>query len=213
MGLLKKPPLGALCLKGPVRCSGTLPKENPEAALADSVRLRVWICSGMKVVVVMWVFLKSLICSSAWRVGKVSMSSGVKSIDEVENCLWGLSSSVQRLFTRLWRCSRSISLSSWGMRKTRGTTHHRHLCWAEVSQGDQHCSGSTRHNWLELALGWRCPECHQQAPHCLKPGGQSQTEADPYTTATFKPWIQTTKLKAPLVEFQEKARSELGGLD
>lgn len=146
MGLLKKPPLGALCLKGPVRCSGTLPKENPEAALADSVRLRVWICSGMKVVVVMWVFLKSLICSSAWRVGKVSMSSGVKSIDEVENCLWGLSSSVQRLFTRLWRCSRSISLSSWGMRKTRGTTHHRHLCWAEVSQGDQHCPGSTRHN-------------------------------------------------------------------
>lgn len=127
MGLLKKPPFGALCLKGPVRCSGTLPKENPEAALAESVRLRVWICSGMKVVVVIWVFLKSLICSSAWRVGKVSMSRGVKSIEEVENCLWGLSSSVQRLFTRLWRCSRSISLSSWKAKRGKTTTTNHSL--------------------------------------------------------------------------------------
>ncbi|MEE6522926.1 hypothetical protein FKM82_021577 [Ascaphus truei] len=53
IGLLKNPPLGALCLKGPVRCSGTLPKEKPEAALEDKVRLRVCICSGIKVVVVM----------------------------------------------------------------------------------------------------------------------------------------------------------------
>lgn len=34
-GTLKKPPLGALCLKEPVRCSGTLPKRNQKAALAD----------------------------------------------------------------------------------------------------------------------------------------------------------------------------------
>lgn len=40
------------------------------------------------------------------------MSRGVKSAEEVENCLWGLSSSVHRLLTRRCRCSKSISLSS-----------------------------------------------------------------------------------------------------
>lgn len=127
MGLRKKPPLGALCLKGPtppVRWSWRTPPppppkpaENPAAALAERLRLRVWICSGMKVVVVMWVLRKSLICSSAWRAaGSASMSRGVKSTEEVENCLWGLSSSVHKLLTRRCRCSRSISLSScrWG---------------------------------------------------------------------------------------------------
>lgn len=123
MGLRKKPPLGALCLKGPtpVRWSWRtpppppLPKpaENPAAALAERLRLRVWICSGMKVVVVMWVLRKSLICSRAWRAaGSASMSRGVKSTEEVENCLWGLSSSVHKLLTRRCRCSKSISLSS-----------------------------------------------------------------------------------------------------
>lgn len=129
MGLRKKPPLGALCLKGPIppvrwswRTPPPLPPllkpaENPAAALAERLRLRVWICSGMKVVVVMWVLRKSLICSSAWRAaGSASMSRGVKSTEEVENCLWGLSSSVHKLLTRRCRCSRSISLSScrWG---------------------------------------------------------------------------------------------------
>lgn len=128
MGLRKKPPLGALCLKGPtppVRWSWrtpppALPKpaENPAAALAERLRLRVWICSGMKVVVVMWVLRKSLICSSAWRAaGSASISRGVKSTEEVENCLWGLSSSVHRLLTRRCRCSRSISLSSCRWRR------------------------------------------------------------------------------------------------
>lgn len=126
MGLRKKPPFGALCLKGPtppVRWSWRTPlplpkpEENPAAALAERLRLRVWICSGMKVVVVMWVLRKSLICSSAWRAaGSASMSRGVKSTEEVENCLWGLSSSVHKLLTLRCRCSRSISLSScrWG---------------------------------------------------------------------------------------------------
>lgn len=40
------------------------------------------------------------------------MSRGVRSTEEVENCLWGLSSSVHRLLTLRCRCSRSISLSS-----------------------------------------------------------------------------------------------------
>lgn len=40
------------------------------------------------------------------------MSRGVKSAEEVENCLWGLSSSVHKLLTRRCRCSKSISLSS-----------------------------------------------------------------------------------------------------
>lgn len=122
MGLRKKPPFGALCLKGPtppVRWSWRTPlplpkpEENPAAALAERLRLRVWICSGMKVVVVMWVLRKSLICSRAWRAaGSASMSRGVRSTEEVENCLWGLSSSVHRLLTLRCRCSRSISLSS-----------------------------------------------------------------------------------------------------
>lgn len=124
MGLRKKPPLGALCRKGPtppVRWSWRTPPplvkpvENPAAAaLAERLRLRVWICSGIKVVVVMWVLRKSLICSSAWRAaGRASMSRGVKSAEEVENCLWGLSSSVHKLLTRRCRCSKSISLSSY----------------------------------------------------------------------------------------------------
>lgn len=87
IGLRKNPPLGALCLKGPVRCSGTFPNENPEAALVDRLRLSVCICSGIKVVVVICVFLKSLICSRVCLVGNVSMSSGVRSTDEEENCL------------------------------------------------------------------------------------------------------------------------------
>lgn len=154
MGLRKKPPLGALCLKGPtppVRWSWRTPPppppkpaENPAAALAERLRLRVWICSGMKVVVVMWVLRKSLICSSAWRAaGSASMSRGVKSTEEVENCLWGLSSSVHKLLTRRCRCSKSISLSSCRRGKGREGVGRR--------RGSS--DGRREGNWKEYEVG------------------------------------------------------------
>lgn len=142
MGLRKKPPFGALCLKGPtppVRWSWRpppKPEENPAAALADRLRLRVWICSGIKVVVVMCVLRKSLICSRAClAAGSASISRGVKSTEEVENCLWGLSSSVHRLLTLRCRCSRSISLSSWS--------------WGGMGRREEGREGSDNDKWIE----------------------------------------------------------------